>query len=565
MGQPTSSRDVLRALTQSTPPPAAPAVWTCDAVAATFLRRGELVPPAQWSILPGASTREMEVAGELVAASRAKNTRKAYGRHVQSWLDWARTHEVCPLPAASSDLQLYLVERAIDFNRTQREATTGRVNLEGRLVMATVTQIMSALSRLHSLADLPTPSQDPRIQELMAGLRRTLVQAPRGAKAALTWDLLTEVLNAPQDAPTTASELRTRLAQEISAATGASAGQLARLLRSDLSMTADKVVVVLAPSRRGGPQLRHEIDVESLAGRLLARWLRTTKHWPGTAVFRDREGKTLTRQGLHKILKMRPVVVSDEAVAETVSPAQVRDRALLLTGWTSALRRSNLAALTWNDLTRTDAGWTAYIARSKTDQQGRGTSRAIPTAPPGSTIPDPAGALDDWLGVVTATLGFDPRRLKGVPVFVRIDRYGRLRLVNGRPVGLSGSGISEIVKRRVRAAGLEDRQHPTRDGLWSELGKAFAAHSLRAGFVTEGFRRQLDPTEISAVTGHTSLRALLGYNRPEQSADMVAASTLLTALGDASGQTASEASPRRAERRRGPNWDVALSDLGAER
>lgn len=557
------SADILAALTISSPPPVAPADWTCQAVAATFLRRGELVPPAEWSVIPGASAREMEVAAELVAASRARGTRKAYGGHVRLWLEWAREHEVCPLPADPGDLLLFVVDRAIDLDRSKPEAGSGRIQVSGRLVMGSVNQMMAALSRLHLLAGLPSPAKHPRVMEFMSGMRRTLVQVPRGAKAALTWDLLTQVLDVQRDAPMTDSQLRARLAQELSAATGASAGQLARLLCSDLTFQQDTVVLTLAPARRGASRIRHEVGLSGPAGTLLCRWLRAIRRWPGTAVFRNREGAALTRQGLYKILSSHSVGLEGDRVAgDVVSLADVRDRALLLSGWMSALRRSNLSALTWDDLSRTPSGWVLYVARSKTDQEGRGRTVAVPSAPPGSAISDPAGAVDDWLTMVTITLGADPRRLHGVPLFVQIDRHGHMRLVDGRPRGLSGAAISDIVKRRVKAAGLEDRRHPTKNGLWSEPGRAFAAHSLRAGFVTEGLKRDVSPTAIAAVTGHTSLRMLMEYNRPEESLDLIAASTLLATLDDAVSQTPLSSRAGRPRRQRGPDWSAPLGADG---
>lgn len=561
MGQPTSSTDIVRALTAAPEPFNPSAAWTYDAVASTFLRRGELVPPAEWSLMPGASRREIEVAGELVAASRAQGTRMAYGRHVRAWLAWAREHETTPLPADPGDLQLFLVDQAIDLGRSERDGS-GRVQVEGRLVMSSVTQMMAALSRLHVLAGMPAPSTDPRISEFMSGLRRTLEQAPKGAKAALTWDLLTVVLRAQREAPMTDSQLRARAVQTLGAATGATAGQLARLLRSDLTEHGDELHIILPPGRRGAPRQRHVLAVGSDAGIHALRWLRVSSTWPGTALFVDRTGKALTRQGLHKVLLSGVEDEARTAGAAAISLADVRDRALLLAGWVSALRRSNLAALTWDDLTRTAAGWVLYVKRSKTDQEGKGRTVTVPDAPAGSAIDDPAGAIDDWHRAVTAVLGVDPRRIGRVPVFVWIDRHGRVRKVDGRPVGISGASISDIVKRRVVAAGLEDRQHPTRAGLWSTPGKGFSAHSLRAGFVTEGFKRKLTASEISAVTGHASLRTLDVYDRPE-APEVRAANAMLGALSEAAaGLAAPERRPERAMRRRGPDWDAPFRSGG---
>src|SRR5699024_7866415 len=56
-----------------------------------------------------------------------------------------------------------------------------------------------------------------------------------------------------------------------------------------------------------------------------------------------------------------------------------RDTALLLLGYAAALRRSELVALTIGDVTghRTD-GLHLRISRSRTDQDGRGTTKAVP-------------------------------------------------------------------------------------------------------------------------------------------------------------------------------------------
>lgn len=509
--------------------------------------------------MPGASRREMEVAGELVAASRARTTRLAYGRHVKAWLEWAEEHQACPLPADPQDLQLFLVDRAVDTAATTVDAASGRVQVHGRLVMGSVQQLMAALSRLHSLAGFTPPTEHPRVKELMAGFGRTLERRPKGAKAALTWDLLNEVLDAQAVGAGTLSGLRARAVCELSDATGATAGQMARLGRGSVMVGEDTVEVVLPPSRRGGPSIRHVLGRDTGAAAAVMRWLSVVVELPGTALFCTREGKALTRQGLHKILAAQRV--DGLAVGErVVSAADVRDRALLLGGWITALRRSSLSALTWDELRRTTAGWSVYVRRSKTDQEGRGVTVSVPSAPEGAAIADPAGAIDDWLEVVTAILGVDPRRLGRVPVFSRIDRHGNLRIVDGRPLGMSGKAIAEIVKRRAVAAGLEDRSHPTRDGLFTEAGRSFGAHSLRAGFVTEGYQRKLSESEIAAVTGHTSRRTLRGYNRPEHALGLLAATAMLTTI-DGQGEGASEpVSTVAVRRRRAPDWN-----LGADR
>ena len=49
-----------------------------------------------------------------------------------------------------------------------------------------------------------------------------------------------------------------------------------------------------------------------------------------------------------------------------------RDRAILLMGFAGAFRRSELAALTVDDLEKVDEGIRVHVRRSKTDQEGAG-------------------------------------------------------------------------------------------------------------------------------------------------------------------------------------------------
>ena len=56
----------------------------------------------------------------------------------------------------------------------------------------------------------------------------------------------------------------------------------------------------------------------------------------------------------------------------------VRDRALLLIGFAGAFRRSELVALNCTDIEEVPEGLITTIARSKTDQEGKGRKIGIP-------------------------------------------------------------------------------------------------------------------------------------------------------------------------------------------
>jgi integrase len=133
-----------------------------------------------------------------------------------------------------------------------------------------------------------------------------------------------------------------------------------------------------------------------------------------------------------------------------------RDRALLLVGWTAALRRSELVALEVGDLSFEAEGVVLTIRRSKTDREGAGATVAVPLGEEEATCP--VGALRRWLEAAPVSEG---------RLFRRIDRHGHLG------PALSDRALAEIVAARAAAAGLEGD---------------FAGHSLRAGFATAAAR-----------------------------------------------------------------------------
>ena len=159
--------------------------------------------------------------------------------------------------------------------------------------------------------------------------------------------------------------------------------------------------------------------------------------------------------------------------------ADVRDGALVAFGMASALRRSELVALTVADLERVPDGMRVRVSRSKTDQEGKGTVIAVPD---GRRL-NPVAYLDNWLARAGISEG---------PVF--------RSLVNGR-VGsaLTDQSVSLIVKRRAAAAGY--------------AAADFAAHSLRAGFLTSAAAAGASIWKMREVSRHKSVQVLSDYVR----------------------------------------------------
>jgi integrase len=160
----------------------------------------------------------------------------------------------------------------------------------------------------------------------------------------------------------------------------------------------------------------------------------------------------------------------------------LRDRAVLVVGWTGGFRRGELAALELDDLELSKKGYTVRVGRSKTDQTGEGQTKILPYGSDPLTCP--VRSLQAWI---------DAAEIKKGRVFRRVDRHSNVG------EALSGFAIAQIVKRRVAAVGLDPAK--------------FAGHSLRAGFCTTAAKAGKHVRSIMNQTGHRSSAMVLRYVR----------------------------------------------------
>jgi len=159
----------------------------------------------------------------------------------------------------------------------------------------------------------------------------------------------------------------------------------------------------------------------------------------------------------------------------------VRDRALLLLGFSGAFRRSELVALDVADVEEIEDGLRVTIRRSKPDQEGQGQVIAVMR---GRTC-CPIKALRAWLDAAGITEG---------PIFRPVAKGGNLR--NSR---LSAKSVCDITKAYARRVGLD--------------GTAYGAHSLRSGFLTSAARRGASVFKMRDVSRHKSMDVLQTYVR----------------------------------------------------
>ncbi len=149
-----------------------------------------------------------------------------------------------------------------------------------------------------------------------------------------------------------------------------------------------------------------------------------------------------------------------------------RDRALLLLGFASSLRRSELAALQLTDIEEVRQGLVVRLGRCKTDQEGVGRELGIHRGLRAATCP--VVAWRAWL--------LERGKWAG-PAFAFVDQTGAVV-----KRGISGDLIAVRIKAACKRAGMD----PAR----------YSSHSLRAGMAT------------AAAEGGASDRAIL---RPDGS------------------------------------------------
>jgi integrase len=159
----------------------------------------------------------------------------------------------------------------------------------------------------------------------------------------------------------------------------------------------------------------------------------------------------------------------------------LRDRALLLIGFSAALRRSELVALTLEDVDVVPEGLRITIRRSKADQEGAGEILAVGRT---GTATCPVEAFQAWVSAA----GIETGR-----VFRCMNRHGHLG------AKLSTNAVAKIVQHRAALAGLD--------------AKIFAGHSMRAGFATAAALAGVEERIIMRQTRHRSAATVRRYIR----------------------------------------------------
>jgi len=202
--------------------------------------------------------------------------------------------------------------------------------------------------------------------------------------------------------------------------------------------------------------------------------------------------------GSRQVKRATPLTVpSLRMILRTPPPGPARatrDGLALVLGVAGMLRRSELAAMRLEHVTRSDRGLSLWLPTSKTDKGNRGATVAVPRG--NDPLTDPLGYYERWLALL-AEQGHDTTSGPLLrPITPRGDRIGAGTL---HPEGID---IDRLIKAGAVRAGL---------------GKAgWSGHSLRAGGATAAHLGGASLIEIMIQGRWTSADTVKKYIRFEE-------------------------------------------------
>ena len=172
----------------------------------------------------------------------------------------------------------------------------------------------------------------------------------------------------------------------------------------------------------------------------------------------------------------KPLLINDlklliKAIDESKEKDErkIRDKALILVGFSGGFRRSELVDLEYEDIEFVSEGVKIFVKRSKTDQSGEGMTKAIPYFD-----------NEDFCPVKTLKLWFELVNFK-----------------NGKIFNISDKSVALIIKKYANYAGLDSQK--------------YAGHSLRSGFATSTAESGAEERSIMAMTGHKTTEMVRRY------------------------------------------------------
>ena len=184
----------------------------------------------------------------------------------------------------------------------------------------------------------------------------------------------------------------------------------------------------------------------------------------------------------------KPILISNlKAIINAIDEQKkdeikiLRDRTIILIGFSGGFRRNEIVSLDYNDLDFVSEGLKITIKRSKTDQFGEGTIKALPYFDNAQYCP--VISLQKWIKI---------SKIQSGPVFRRFTKGSNLSEKR-----LTDQTVALLIKEYLKLAGIDS--------------KNYSGHSLRSGFATSAAESGVEERRIMAMTGHKSTEMVRRY------------------------------------------------------
>ena len=148
---------------------------------------------------------------------------------------------------------------------------------------------------------------------------------------------------------------------------------------------------------------------------------------------------------------------------------KLKNKALILLGFSGGFRRSELVAIEYQDLDFVAEGVKIFVKRSKTDQSGEGMTKAIPYF-----------SNQKYCPVVSLKKWIDESEIKFGKIF-----------------DMSDKNVALTIKKYTALAGLDSNK--------------YSGHSLRSGFATSTAEQGAEERSIMSMTGHKTTQMVRRY------------------------------------------------------
>tara|TARA_B110001452_G_C15231148_1_gene426455 strand:- start:1875 stop:2831 length:957 start_codon:yes stop_codon:yes gene_type:complete len=184
----------------------------------------------------------------------------------------------------------------------------------------------------------------------------------------------------------------------------------------------------------------------------------------------------------------KPILINDLKVLINVIDQQkkeeikkLRDRSIILIGFSGGFRRNEIVSLNYDDLDFVAEGLKINLRRSKTDQFGEGTVKGLPYFD-----------NQEYCPVISIRKWIEISKISSGPLFRRFTKGSNLSVYR-----LTDQTVALLIKEYLKLAGIDN--------------KNYSGHSLRSGFATSAAESGAEERTIMAMTGHKSTEMVRRY------------------------------------------------------